>query len=247
VIKVASLWRYPIKSHGREALETVTLEAGKTMPWDRHWAVTHEKTKFDPFNPDWVMCRNFMIGNLTPSLAGIWARFDEAAHKMTLRHADLGEITFNPDRPNDFLAWVAPLSAEQSLSPTGLVACNVGMTDTPFQSVSIMNAASHQAVEGQLGHALEQERWRANIWLDGLDAWAERDMIGQTIRIGTAELGVKENCVRCNHTKSNPNTGKRDVDTLAALDTGWGHQEFGVYAVVTKSGTLNVGDTAQVL
>ena len=244
---VASLWRHPIKSHGREALDSASLMAGQTMPWDRHWAVTHEKTKFDASNPDWVMCRNFMIGNLTPDLAGIWASFDEKAGVMTLRHTALGEITFDPDYPADFLAWVAPLSADQSTSPIALVKGNVGMTDTPFQSISIMNTASHCAVADHLGHDLEQERWRANIWLDGLPAWSERDMLGQTIRIGTAELAIKERCVRCGHTKSNPHTGKRDVDTLAALQTGWGHQDFGIYAVVTKSGTLNIGDKAQVL
>ena len=84
MITVASLWRHPIKSHGREALDRVTLIAGQTMPWDRHWAVTHEKTKFDAANPEWVMCRNFMIGALTPLLAGLWASLDEDAGLMTL-------------------------------------------------------------------------------------------------------------------------------------------------------------------
>jgi uncharacterized protein YcbX len=72
-------------------------------------------------------------------------------------------------------------------------------------------------------------------------------MLGKTIRIGTAELSINEHCVRCGHTKSNPHTGIRDVDTLSALKSGWNHQDFGIYAVVTKSGTLNIGDTAQVL
>ena len=29
---VSSLWRHPIKSHGRESLDAVTLIAGQTMP-----------------------------------------------------------------------------------------------------------------------------------------------------------------------------------------------------------------------
>ena len=247
MITVASLWRHPIKSHGREALDSVTLDAGKTMPWDRHWAVTHQKSKFDTSNPEWVMCRNFMIGNLTPDLAGIWASFDDATQMMTLRHADLGEITFNPDTPADFLKWVAPLSADQSISPTGLVTADVGMTDSPFASISLMNTASHLSVAQQMNHDLEPERWRGNIWLDGLPAWEERDLLGKTIRIGTAQLDIKEHIVRCGHTKANPHTGKRDLDTLAALQAGWGHQEFGVYAIVSKSGRLTVGDKAQVL
>lgn len=58
---VTHLFRYPIKAHGREALEKVSLITGQSMPWDRHWAVAHEATKFDPNAPEWVMCRNFTI------------------------------------------------------------------------------------------------------------------------------------------------------------------------------------------
>ena len=36
---------------------------------------------------------------------------------------------------------------------------------------------------------------------------------------------------------ANPETGRRDVDTLAAL-RAWEHQDFGVYAAVTSGGTL---------
>ena len=77
MITVAALWRHPIKSHGREAIKTVTLAPGQTMPWDRTWAVTHDKTKFDAQAPEWVACRNFMLGTLTPKLAGLWAKLDE--------------------------------------------------------------------------------------------------------------------------------------------------------------------------
>ena len=93
MITVSDLWRYPIKSHGREKIETVTLTAGQTMPWDRHWAVTHDASKFDHNNPRWVMCRNFMIGVATPGLAGIWAQLDESTATITLTHADLGSLT----------------------------------------------------------------------------------------------------------------------------------------------------------
>ena len=41
---VAELWRHPIKSHGRETLDAVEFTAGACMPWDRHWAVTHDET-----------------------------------------------------------------------------------------------------------------------------------------------------------------------------------------------------------
>jgi uncharacterized protein YcbX len=248
---VASLWRHPIKSHGREALDAVTLTKGQTMPFDRRWAVTHEQTKFDSAHPKWEKCRNFMIGAVNPSIAGIWARFDEGRGIMHLQHVQTGEISFDPDDPIDvtrFLNWIAPLTAHIASQPTALVSAGErGMTDTPFPSLTVMNTASHDAVATQLGQALEPERWRGNIWLDGAKPWAEWDWIGQDLRIGTATLRMQERCVRCNHTNANPVTGVRDVDTLGALRDGWDHTDIGVYCEVIESGHIKIGDTAKVL
>ena len=248
---VSALWRHPIKSHGREALDAVTLVEGQTMPWDRHWAVTHQQTKFSAADPDWVMCRNFMIGNLVPPLAGIWATWDEAAGIMHLRHQSLDDIRFAPDDPADvtrFLDWVAPLTADVSLEPTALVSAGErGMTDTDYPTLSIMNTASHAAVAARAGGVLEAERWRGNIWLDGPAPWEEFEWIGRDLQIGEAVLSIREPIHRCGHTKANPTTGKRDIDTLDILSSTFGHENFGVYAVVTIGGRVAVGDTCEVL
>ena len=45
---------------------------------------------------------------------------------------------------------------------------------------------------------------------------------------------------------ANPETGRRDVDTLAALRT-WGHQDFGVYAAITGGGTIRTGDPVEIV
>ncbi len=56
---VTNLWRHPIKGVGREQLETVSLTTGKTMPWDRHWAIAHTDAKVDLASPEWARCMNF--------------------------------------------------------------------------------------------------------------------------------------------------------------------------------------------
>lgn len=246
---VATLWRHPIKSHGREALETVTLTEGQTMPWDRTWAVTHDATKHE--GDGWSSCRNFMIGTRTPGLAGLWASMDEATRTLTLRHARLGALTFKPDDPDDanrFLTWVAPLAEGSSVRHSQIVAAGArGMTDTSSPTISIMSNASHAAVSARLGGKLEQERWRGNIWLDGLAPWEEFEWVGKHVRIGEAEFEITKPIERCRHTEANPKTGERDADTLGALNDHFGHQDFGIYALVTKSGTITIGDTAEVL
>ncbi|MDA9979851.1 MOSC domain-containing protein [Yoonia sp.] len=251
MINVAALWRHPIKSHGREALDQVTLVTGQTMPRDRHWAVAHDRTKFDATAPAWAHCRNFMIGTSTPALAGIWAQYDEAEKTIHLRHSDLGEISFDPDSSGDaarFLAWVTPLCPQDGFQPAAIVkAPERGMTDSDYPTVSIMTKASNAAVEQALGHPLDVERWRGNIWLDGADTWEETSWIGQTLQVGNAVLEVVEPIARCKHTMSNPATGQRDVDPLAALRDGWDHQNFGVYATVKQGANIALNDKVEVL
>ena len=146
----------------------------------------------DDASTGWIPCQNFMIGTRTPGLAGIWARFDEAKGEIALRHADLGEISFSPDDAEDqarFLDWVMPLCPETRARPAAVVALpGRGWTDTDYPSVTLMNSASHAAVEERLGRSLEPERWRGNIWFDGQDAFEELDWIGKRLRAGTAIL-----------------------------------------------------------
>ncbi|WP_420857378.1 MOSC domain-containing protein [Marivivens marinus] len=248
---VAALWRHPIKSHGREPLTGVSLTAGQAMPWDRTWAVTHDNTRDDP-ESGWISCQNFMIGTRTPGLAGITAQFDEATGQITLTHQDLGSLTFDPDAlgaSSTLTAWTAPLCPADRARPVAIVRSKGGRgwTDTDFPSVTIMNRASHRAVSQRLGRPIEEERWRGNIWVDGLAPWEEREWIGKSIRIGAAVLTIREEVVRCLHTAANPVTGKRDTDTLGTLEDGWGHRNFGVYAEVTTGGDIRVGDPLEVL
>jgi uncharacterized protein YcbX len=245
--RVAHIWRHPIKSHGREALDKVHLTEAQTMPWDRAWAVIHEAAKTD--GADWAPCANFSRVARAPALQAICTHLDEDHEVVTLRHPDRPNISFCPNDASDaFLQWVAPLMPTDGAQSAGIVRVpGRGMTDTVFPSISLNNIASNQSVEEALSTPLALERWRGNIWLDNLEPWVEFDWIGKTIRIGDCEMKVRERITRCLATTANPVTGTRDADTLGALKDGWGHTDFGVYALVTKSGQVQTGDTIEVL
>ncbi len=248
---VTEIWRHPIKAHGREALDQVTLTQGECLPWDRRWAVAHEASCFDHERPNWQPCQEFSRGAKSPRLQAISTRVDPGYRNLTLSHPDLPDLTIDPDDHDGagkFIQWVIPISNGNRMLPARLVrAPGRAMTDTDFASVSLINLATHRAIEAQLGQDISPLRWRGNLLLDGFEAWAEMDWIGRTLHIGTAELVVKEQITRCMGTTANPETGERDADTLGALKTGWGHQECGIYAVVTKSGALRQGDTVKVV
>lgn len=250
-IRVTEIWRHPIKSHGRERVDTVTLSEGQALPWDRRWAVAHERSCFDPERPRWQPCQEFSRGAKSPRLQAIRAVTDPARDQLTLSHPDRPDITIDPDDDGDagrFIQWVMPISNGNRLLPARLVrAPDTAMTDTDFPSVSLISMASHRAVETQLGQAISPLRWRGNILFDGAETWAEMDWAGRRIRLGEAEMEIVEPIVRCMATTANPETGMRDADTLKALNEGFGHQNCGVYAKVTQGGMLREGDLIEVL
>jgi uncharacterized protein len=247
-VRVSHLWRHPIKGHGVEAVERTVLASGETMPWDRVWAIGHEASRVDPTVGDWVPCANFSRGAKSPELMAIRARLEEDTGVVTLRHPRRPDLAVNPDLPEDaarLIEWVLPISDPNRAQPAFVTRARArGMTDSAFPSVSILNRASLAALSQRAGRPLEMERFRGNVWLDGLGPWQEFEWIGRDLRIGGAVLRVRERITRCKATTVNPETGRVDADTLAALEAGWGHQDFGIYAEVVAGGAVAVGDPA---
>jgi len=244
---IAQIWRYPIKSHGAEQIASAPVNPGQTLPGDRLWAVLHEAAK--ETGPGWVSCHNFTRVAKAPALAAIRASLSEGMARLRLSHPQRPDLELDPDTDEAaFLDWVAPLMEAGRASPVRLIrARDRGMTDSPAPTISLNNLTSHRAVGQKLGMDLDIRRWRGNIWLEGLGPWQEFEWIGRRLSLGTAELEVTERITRCLATAANPETGKRDADTLGALEEGWDHRDFGVYAVVTKPGTIRQGDTLTLL
>lgn len=243
---LAHIFRHPIKAHGREALDAVSLTAGQCLPHDRHWAIAHEGAKL---MPGWNPCMNFNRGAKNIALQAIGAALDEATGVVTLTHPALAPLSVNPDTPEGqaaLLAWLAPLQEAGRAAPARVVKAGRGMTDSAFASVSVLNLSSLRALSQRAGLDLGMDRWRGNLWLDGLTPWEEFDLIGRELVIGQARLRVVERIGRCRATMVDCATGKIDVNTLDLLEAGYGHTDFGVYAEVVAGGTIATGNSVQV-
>ena len=245
--RLTAILRYPLKSHGRETLDSVALQAGQSIPFDRQWAVAHEGSRAT--GTAWSPCQQFVRVAGAPQLAAITSKLDEAANTLTLRHPACPPLTFNPDTEADaFLRWVKPLVPQHRAQPARVVrlAGHRGFTDSAFPSVTLCNLASHRAVEEKAGRTLSTDRWRGNFWFDTGTAWEEFDWIGRDIEIGGAKLRVTERTERCMTTAANPETGERDADILGVLEQ-LGHQDFSVLAEVVSPGVVALEDEARLL
>lgn len=246
MIRVTGLWRHPIKGVGREALDAVTLSAGRTMPGDRVWAIVHDAARIEADHTGWARCANFLRGASARRLMAVTARTEHVA-VVTLSHPDRDDLTVDLSDPAgaaQLLDWVRPLIPAERAQPSRLLATpDRGVTDSEAPTVSIMSEATLRAMSDKAGHELDAGRFRGNIWLDGdLAPWEEHDWIGRDITMGGARLHILGRIERCKSITANSLTGREDFDALRHLNAVWGHQDFGLHAEVISDGDVAIGD-----
>ncbi len=245
---LAHIVRHPIKSVGVEELPEAVLSPDQALPWDRHWAVAHAAARFDGNPEGWEPKLNFVRGWGSADLMAVGCSFDAGTGRMTLTHPRRDPLTFAPGEGDAALiGWLRPLWPGTRPDPDRLVhAPDSPLADKPDPYLSVLNLSSNRALGQRLGMDLSIHRWRGNLWVDGWAPWEEFDLIGREIAVGPAVLRVEERITRCKATCGNPETGRADADTLGALEDGYGHQDFGVYARVVAGGPIRAGDAVTI-
>ncbi len=241
---LARIIRHPVKAIGWEDLPAVTLTPGRTLPFDRVWAVAHEAATF-PGQPDgWQRKLNFLRGVAGPELMAVRARLEDG--RLHLAHPRRPDLAIDPDDARDrerLIDWLRPLWPEGRPAPSHVVHVpGHPMTDVPGPWLSILSLGGLRTLSAAVGQDLSPHRFRGNLWVEGWDAEAERALVGRRLRIGEAVVEVRQPITRCRATCVNPETGAEDVETLAALNALWGHQDFGIYAEVIEGGRIAPGD-----
>lgn len=242
---IAQLVRHPIKSAGFETVAEAVLTEGAAFPFDRIWAVAHAAARLtEP--PTWAPKLQFLRGWGSADLMAIACTSNAGAGTVTLSHPRSPTETFRPDDAADaarLIDWLRPLWPENRPEPARVIRVpGQALTDQDQPLVSINSVTSLGAFSARMGTSLSQHRFRGNIWVDGWAPWAELDLIGQDITIGTARLRVEKPIGRCRATGANPETGLQDADTMGALQAGYGHTDFGVFARVLSGGRIAIND-----
>ncbi len=215
---VREVWRYPVKSMAGERLdECMITDAG--LEGDRRWA---------------------MIDH-TPDRDGKWFNIKQHAPLMTYRaRLDDGALTVTaPDGSDVGLDGAYRQVLADSNKPVELRELPGANFDAAH--ILIVNLASLAAFGLEAGMPIDHRRFRANLYVDGIEPEEELRWLGRVVRAGEAELEVVDRCERCKVITMDPDTTEATPELLRILVQR--HDErMGMYCRVVRPGRVSVGD-----
>jgi uncharacterized protein YcbX len=246
-MRIAALYRYPVKGLSPEPVGTATLTPGDPIPEDRRFAVENGPSGFDPAAPEHLPKIRFLMLMRHERLATLSTRFDETTGVFAVAEGGAlrleAKLTTSEGRAA-LETFLTEFIGEAARGPLRVLeAPDFSFSDTARRVLSIINLATVQDLEARLGVPVDALRFRGNLHVEGVPAWAETSMAGQELSgPGGLRLRVVKPIDRCAATNVDPATGIRDLDIPRALLQGYGHDKLGVYAEVVEGGRLAVGD-----
>ena len=115
-----------------------------------------------------------------------------------------------------------------------------------INSVSLLNIQSINDFQKKINKKIEIPRFRGNLYIDGLDAWEERNWIGKIIKINNTSFKVERNIPRCVVINLKPKTDENSLNLLKSLKKKYNHFDMGVYLRALSDGKVKVGDTLKI-
>ena len=216
---VVEIWRYPVKSMAGERLDSCAV-TDRGLEGDRRWAFIDQ----------------------SPARAGKWFNIKQHAPLMTF-HARLIDGALDvlaPDGSSVALddALVRRFEAETQRP--------IELRELPGENfdaahVLIVNLATVDAFALEAGMPIDPRRFRANLYVHGLEPEEELGWLGRVIRAGDAKLEVVDRCERCKVITMDPDTTQATPELLRLLVDR--HDErLGMYCRVVRPGRVSVGD-----
>jgi uncharacterized protein YcbX len=245
--KIQSIYRYPVKGLSPEPLPRTELTAGKTIPFDRMYAIENGPSGFDPASPSYLPKQRFLMLMRNARLAELRTRFDEESHVLTIRAENREAARGNLRTPEGRAAierfFEEHCADELRGPPKVLHAADHSFSDVAKKVVSIINLASVADLENATGAPVHPLRFRGNLHVEGWPAWREFDLVGSEIAVGeNVRLKIVKRIVRCAATEVDPDTGIRDLQIPRTLMKSYGHADCGIYGEVIAGGAVSVGD-----
>ena len=229
-MRVASLWRYPVKSMQGEALDRAEVGA-HGIAGDRQWAVVDRRTGLALTarrQPELLLATAAVAGNdVRITLPGGTVVHDDGdlsdwlGHPVALERASEAragryETPLDPEREDgEWIAWQGPTGS---------------FHDSKRTQLSLVSTATMRD--------WDVRRFRPNVVLEGD---GEDALVGSVIALGSTRLDVVKHIDRC-IVVARPQPGlEADLDVLRTINRERA-TFLGVGALVAVGGSIAVGD-----
>jgi uncharacterized protein YcbX len=250
-MRIASLYRYPVKGLSGERLSAVDLGRHETFPNDRAYALENGPSGFDPTAPAWQPKIKFLCLMKNARLAALDTLFDDASETLTVRRGGEVLLQGNLGQPKGREAverFFENFMENEKRGPIRLLqAPGHSFSDLAKKVVSLINLETLAELETRLGQPVHPLRFRANIYFDGLPAWSEHDLMGKTLELGTARAKVVKTTSRCAATEVNPETALRDIPIPDILLSARDSLDLGIYAEIETPGKIAEGAPLKII
>ena len=203
------------------------------------------------------------------TLFQVQAEYDAPADRLELRFPDGSSVDGDVKLGEEITTWIGrrPVKGRVVVGPWAPALSEFGgKTYTLVQSekpgaandrsrgpVSMVSEESVHELGRHAGREnVDARRFRMLIGLRGCRPHEEDEWLGQNVRVGEALVHVVEQVARCAITTKDPDTGRRDLDTLGVIKEYRGLRDgkeldFGVYGEVVSPGRVRVGDPVHLL
>jgi uncharacterized protein YcbX len=254
IMKIESLWRYPIKGLSPEALTSADVTAGHGFSLDRVYAVTDGSFEFDEADPQPMAKTHFLMLAKYERLALLRTHLEPETHALTVGDGSTSKV-FDLRDHSDRAALAAFMTGYLGVELRGIARVahapghqftDVSVHSTALmRSISLINLATVDDLSRHVGLPLDPRRFRANVYFDGAEPWSELEWVGRELQCGDVRLRIVRRTRRCPATSVDLQSGTRDINLPLAIRDYREHNDCGIYAEVLTDGRLEPGTPVQ--
>ncbi len=253
---ISSIHYCPVKSVSFQNIKSCKITKNLGMINDRIFAFSRgidlEKAKLFEKMPNERKLNNLLTLKNSPVLNKY--NFIYENNKLTLTKDDKDLITVSSDDPSERMLLSNKLmELEKSLIQPIFLLKNINFpfydtssSNKVFNSMSLINLNSIKDFEKKINVKVERQRFRANFYFEGIEAWEERNWVNKIIKINNIAFKVEKNIPRCVAINLKPKTDDNALNLLQSLKKVYNHFDMGIYLTALNDGKMEVGNKIEV-
>ena len=249
---ISKLYFSPVKSLSFQSISKCEIVKNIGIKHDREIAFTRnadfefskllEKDSYTRNHKDFLSLKNTVALNKYS--------FYLEGKKLTLfdQESKIIEINLDNQHEHDLLCKKLVEIEETIKEPTYLLQnkefpfFDTTHSKKTHNTISLININSIKDLSKKLGIEIEFQRFRANIYIDNLTPWKEREWIGKTISIKDIKFKVDMHIPRCSATNLKPKTDINTINLPLEIKKIYTHSDMGIYLKPLENGIIEKND-----